>query len=117
MNIEKAITHEIAKMLTVGFEYHDEYGTHTKEAALTPHIKQWISSNKEEIVNEIIKEVGKEKIISGVTESILKELKNNGYWDSYRWKDLVKETAPLIAKEVAQKMYEEHKKDICGNAL
>lgn len=113
MNLEKAITQEVAKMLTVGFEYQTEYGTRTKEAALTPHVQAWLSSNKEEIIEEVIKQIGKEKIVNDAVDALVKQINNNGYWDSFRWKELAQLTAPLIADKVASRMYEEHKKEIC----
>lgn len=112
LDLEKAIIHEIAKMLTVGFEYQTEYGTQIKEAALTPLIRKWVQDNKQEVIDSVIDSVGKEKIQQIVADHIVAEL-NSANWSSYKWKTLAEFTAPLIADRVAQKMYEEHKKEIC----
>jgi hypothetical protein len=113
LDLDKAITQEIAKMLTVGFEYQSEYGVQVKEAALTPIIKQWLSANKEEILAEVIKQIGKKKLQTMIVDSLTKEITSDNYWNSYKWKELAKDTAPLIADRVAKQMYEEHKKDVC----
>lgn len=112
MNLEKGIIDAVAKMLTVGFEYQTEYGTQTKEAALTPIIKQWVRDNQQSIIEKVIDKIDKEAVKERVVEEIIKHISSNN-WGSYTWKDFIKETSPIIAEKVAQKMYEEHKKEIC----
>lgn len=112
MNLEKAIVEAIASQLVVGAEYQTEYGTQVREAALTPFIRSWFQDKKTEIVAEVIQQVGADEIKQKIVEAITAHLSKDS-WDNYKWKDLIKETAPLVAEKVALKMYDDHKKDIC----
>ena len=111
MKLETMITEAIARQLLNGFEYQNEYGVQYKDSPLQGSIRTWFSANKEDIVDEMIKRVGKTKIITKVVDVLVRDLESDNY--SGKWKELVKEVSPLIADKVAQKMYEEHKKEIC----
>ncbi len=112
MNLEKAITEAIANQLVTGRKYQTEYGEQKEESQLTPLIGRFYSSNSTEIYEAVVKAVGEENIINTFVEKITSELESTNY-SSYKWDSLIKETAPFIADKVAQKMYEDHKKDIC----